>query len=199
MKPDHFWMQTATGRQFFHEKATAEDICIEDIAHALSHLCRFGGHCRDFYSVAEHSVRVAEAIEDEGGSRIEVAAGLMHDAAEAYVGDMVWPLKQAMPDFRAVEERIERAIADKFGLPHPLPEIVKKFDLVLLATEKRDLMQCVGGGHIARELSEARSRLGRWASDAYEPLPRPIDRTLSPHPARRRFMLAFEHFVAGAR
>lgn len=95
------------------ENLRPEDIHIQDIAHALSNVCRFGGHIPRFYSVAQHSCFVAELMPHPG--RLE---GLMHDAAEAYIGDMVTPIKHlpAMYGFRALEEKVQSAIAKTFGL-----------------------------------------------------------------------------------
>lgn len=150
------WMQTYTGNVFFFDKPHPSMIDIEDIAHALSMQCRFNGHTRAFYSVAEHSVRVSWAVEAASAGQanaVELALwALLHDASEAYTGDMVLPLKREMrglrlapvlsmpSDFDLIESRIQRAICNAFGLPEDEPKIVKRFDLVLLLTEKRDLL-----------------------------------------------------------
>lgn len=107
---------------------------IEEIAQALSQICRFGGHTRRHYSVAQHCVHVSCHVPAE-----DALAGLLHDAAEAYVGDVTQPLKMLLPEYRAIEQRIERAILRQFGI-EAIPESVHRADLILLATERRDLM-----------------------------------------------------------
>lgn len=168
------WMQTVSGRAFYVLDPRAEDVDIVDIAHALSAICRFGGHCTEFYSVAEHSVRVSVAIEDAGGSRADAFVGLLHDASEAYIGDIIWPLKQApeMAGYKQIEHRVEHAISERFGLPSRQPPIVKQFDLVLLSTEKRDLMthDRTNGAARETEAAVASGALGGWHIGDIEPL-----------------------------
>ncbi len=112
-------------------------IDINDIAHALSNICRFTGHTREFYSVAQHSVLCSYILPGEFGLE-----KLLHDAAEAYIGDMSTPLKSLFPDYIELEKSVSNRIADHFGLAHgysSLPE-VKFADTIILITEKRDLM-----------------------------------------------------------
>jgi hypothetical protein len=129
-----FWIQTYTGKQFFLVDSRPEDVCIEDIAVALSRICRFGGHCREFYSVAQHSVLVS--------FEVPTLAALLHDAAEAYVGDNVKPFKNLVPQLSVVESEVASAIRLAFSLPQGCfddPEI-HHADSRMLATERRDLM-----------------------------------------------------------
>lgn len=107
---------------------------IEDIAHGLAHICRYSGQCDRFFSVAEHSLLVSETAY---GFELEA---LMHDAAEAFLGDITRPLKQMLPDYKRIEGEVERAIFSRFGIPTPLPREVKKADLRVLAAEQRQIM-----------------------------------------------------------
>lgn len=109
-------------------------ISINDIAYALSHICRFGGHVKEFYSVANHSVLVALNVPAE-----DAMAGLMHDATEAYCGDVVGPLKAILPAYKDIEAGLWEAIAWRYRLPDELPASVLHADKALLATEMRDL------------------------------------------------------------
>lgn len=129
-------IQTASGRYANLVAPLPHHIDIGDIAHALSNICRFGGHTREFYSVAQHSVLASRIVPSEFA-----LAALLHDAPEAYVGDVTLPLKHLLPDYRAIETAIWRVIADCFDLPVDLPSCVKRADRVLLATERRDLMK----------------------------------------------------------
>lgn len=126
---------TCSGNCFSFSTPDTYHFEIEAIAHALSHLCRFTGHTAAFYSVAQHSVLVSSLLPPN--LRL---AGLLHDAAEAFTGDMTRPLKARFPAFRRMEKKIESAIYRQYGVPFPLPGEVKKADMALLATELRDLM-----------------------------------------------------------
>lgn len=129
------WMQTYSGGQFWPLDPHPEDINIADIAHALARLCRFAGHCTSFYSVAQHSVLVSYITGPENA-----LWGLLHDASEAYVVDVPRPLKLLLPNYTAIEDGVQRAIAEAFGLPWPLPAEVKRADNQILADEAAQLM-----------------------------------------------------------
>jgi hypothetical protein len=134
------WIQTYAGRKFFPLAPRAADIDLGDVAHALALQCRFNGHCRVFYSVAEHSVRVGRLLASEQGAPELAAWGLLHDAAEAYLGDLPSPIKRQLPEFQRAEAELLALVARRFELPWPMPAAVHDADLRLLATEARDLM-----------------------------------------------------------
>lgn len=186
------WMQTLTGVLFYPRDPRAADVRLEDIAHGLAMTCRFGGHTRAFYSVAEHSVRVSELVEELAGSREDIFWGLMHDASEAYLGDIVWPLKRApeLGGYRELEEKLERVICEAFGMAPEMPAIVKHADLVMLATEKRDLMR---GDHttVEREALASRGETDFWHCDEVMPHPRTVQ-CWGPYDAKALFLSRFE-------
>lgn len=133
------WIQTYTGKQYWPIDPKPEDVNIEDIAHALSMLCRFGGHCLKFYSVAEHSVHIARWLYPRHGAHVALC-GLMHDATEAYVTDVPRPLKPFLMGYKQIEKDNWLAIASAFGLPATLPPAVKDADTRALAEEARQNM-----------------------------------------------------------
>ncbi|MFA5387831.1 MAG: phosphohydrolase [Candidatus Paceibacterota bacterium] len=145
------WMQTYTGHRFYPLDPRAKEVHPQDIAHALSLICRFGGHVERFYSVAEHCVKMSQAVPPE-----DALAALLHDATEAYVGDMVRPLKHQMPAYRAVEDNVAWAIAERFGISPVMPASVKEADNRILVNERATFM---------RQTKEV------WLTDELEPLP----------------------------
>jgi len=131
------WIESFMGGKFHFLDPQPDEIKIVDIAHALSLTCRFGGSCRVFYSVAEHSIRVAEILPEK-----YKLLGLLHDASEAYLPDLPRPIKAGMPEFKAMENVILQAVFRKYGIDPMLTSdgVVKEADNILLATEARDLM-----------------------------------------------------------
>jgi 5'-nucleotidase len=133
------YLQTVSGRWVNPFDPDPEQLDPGDIARALANQCRFGGHSRAFYSVAQHSVIVSRLVEERGGDAEDVFAALMHDASEAYLGDMPHPLKHRSPlgaAFKEAEQHLEDAIRARFGIRADVPEI-KRADRALLATERR--------------------------------------------------------------
>jgi 5'-deoxynucleotidase YfbR-like HD superfamily hydrolase len=147
MKPNtEFFIKTFSGKNIDPLCPDPEDILIEDIAHALSNQCRFAGHVREFYSVAQHSVHVSQLLQIAGEDSLTQLAGLLHDASEAYLVDLPTPIKRQMPKYCEAEDVCQETIMLKF-----LPEYyndgnhvalhlkIKNVDLIMLATEARDL------------------------------------------------------------
>lgn len=168
---DDNWITTYTGKKFHYLDPKPEEIDIRDIAHALSLKTRFSGHCITFYSVADHSIRVAEILPDE----LQLS-GLLHDAAEAYIPDIPRPLKEHF-GLRKAEDKILKVIYNKFGVTDS-PEIHDADD-VLIATEARDLMPNMDG----------------WAT-----LPDPLEQEIKPMTPRKaeiRFLYRFTMYKEG--
>jgi hypothetical protein len=133
------WTQTYTGRAFTPLAPRPEDVSLEDIAHSLALQCRFNGHCAYHYSVAQHSIYVAQTVAYEFAPY-----ALLHDSAEAYTGDLVRPIKGLFPGFKPMEDRVMAAICAAVGLPWPWPAevvaAVKHADNAVLAAERDQIM-----------------------------------------------------------
>ena len=172
------YVSTFLGNRFYPAAPRIEDVHIEDIAHGLAFQCRFNGQTRAFYSVAQHSLLVAGLVP----ARLRLAA-LLHDAAEAYLGDMVKPLKALFPEFSQLEEGVMAIIGERFGVTGFRNPAIKRADLIALATEKRDLMP-----HSCEP----------WATLAgITPVPVRI-RPLAPHEAKAAFLERFHEFGGSA-
>lgn len=128
-------IRTSTGKYINFIDLDPDDICIEDIAHALSMQCRFGGHLPEFYSVAQHSVHCSQLVDEEYAFE-----ALMHDASEAYMLDIPKPLKNLLPDYEALEDSLMEVISDKYGISHPLSKPVKSADAMMLRLEFKSIM-----------------------------------------------------------
>ena len=136
-------MNTFTGKKFDPMIMTKEDVVLEDIAHALSLLCRGGGHVKYFYSVGQHSINCMKEAEARGwSSRVQLAC-LLHDASEAYLSDIIRPVKVHLSNYIAIETRIMSHIFEKFGLEDLCPEENakwKQIDDAILDYELKTLM-----------------------------------------------------------
>lgn len=175
MRPD---ILTKSGHYFDFINPAGSRFDISDIAHGLSNVCRFGGQSKEFYSVAQHSVAASYLVPD-----CDRFAALMHDAAEAFIGDIPKPLKELLPDYKVIEKRVESAVFERFNLRNPLPPSVKHADLIMLATEQRDLMP---------------PHDDEWALvRGISPLKTTI-KPVSPAEAYRLFMARFEELAAVA-
>jgi len=123
-------IRTYTGKLVDVFNITEDDIDILDIAHSLSMQCRFNGHIRSFYSVAEHSIFVADNVPDE-----DKLCALLHDASETYIADIPSPIKAKLDYYKSVEDKIQAVIAKKFGFPYPFPKTVHVADKLGLEYE----------------------------------------------------------------
>lgn len=170
------WIATYTGKKVCPLDPRVDDIDIRDIAHALSHVCRFSGHVTDFYSVAQHSVLAAHYAPED----LKLAA-LLHDASEAYICDMSRPVKHdpRMAAYREAEHRLMGVIEEKFSVDCD-HEVIHDIDTRLLFTERRDL------------LPTSPEWGGRWG--AVQPYAEVI-RPWAPKEARERFLQLFYFLV----
>lgn len=129
------YIRTFLGRRFDFDNHRHYNLNIEEIAHSLSQQCRWTGHTKKFYSVAQHCVLCAQNVSKE----FEFEA-LMHDASEAFIGDVSSPLKKKLPDYKKISEPIERFICDYYLLPFPHSPEIKVIDNILMETEGRQLI-----------------------------------------------------------
>lgn len=175
------WFITATGRRAYILSPEATDICIEDISAALSRICRFGGHTdarrEGFYSVAQHSIHVSKLVP----SRMALQ-GLLHDATEAYLGDVIRPLKRVLGAvYSDLEDRWWSEISRRFGVAYLMSPEIKRADLIALRTERRDLVSPHAWAWVEEE-------------QMAEVDPSPIV-ALGPYRARMAFMTRFEQLT----
>lgn len=135
------FIETYTGNRFFPFDPRPEEVRLADIAAGLAHVCRFGGHCRHFYSVALHSLHVSSELSVRG-PRLELY-GLLHDAGEAYLGDIPRPIKAEFDGIERAEDRVLTAVWDGLDVPPPTDEewtAVMEADDRLLAYEADNLL-----------------------------------------------------------
>ncbi len=132
------------GTQFTPLKPVKEEVYITDIAHSLSNICRFNGHSKFFYSIAQHCMAVADMIKQDKLSPEMEMYGLLHDASECYISDLLSPVKACIPGYKNIEKNIEDVIYDAIGIPRPTPEelkVLKKYDSIALYVEAKHLMK----------------------------------------------------------
>jgi len=128
------YIRTFTGTKFFPLDPRPEDVRIEDIAHSLARLCRWVGHVPvEQYSVGLHSMHVCDMVTTPA----DKLAALLHDASEAYLGDIAKPVKVLLPDYKIAENRLMTVIAQALGFAFPLPDIVHQADAAALYLEAK--------------------------------------------------------------
>lgn len=161
------WMETYTGRQFWPLNPMAADVDIEDIAHSLSNICRFNGHVREFYSVAQHCVQCAALLKTWGASLKIQAAGLLHDASEAYLCDVIRPVKRNLPSYGEYEFAVLVEVGWRFQLSiEQLSDpLIQKADDVMLMTEADQLLPSRGATWSYRPCEP----LSDWVIDPWTP------------------------------
>ena len=189
MTPKGKWILTHRGHPFSFTYLDKNVYDIKDIAHALAMTCRFGGMTEWHYSVAQRSCHIAEELFRETGDASLAMDGLMHDAEEAYMGDMKTPLKEMMPEFRDMSDKVDEIIRHrfyKFGVPLKMQPLTKEYDTRILLDEKTYLLPQNG---IAWDIEKTHSPLGIHIPQ------------ISPYLAERRFLELFEFYssVYGAR
>jgi hypothetical protein len=177
------FVETHTGTFYLEHP----EFVAEDIIHSLSLLCRFNGHCRRFYSVAEHSVLVAELMDRvTGGDPWE---GLWHDGTEAYLSDVPAPFKQFFPDWRVVEDRLDRHLRRVLSLPESKTKECKTADWLAVFIEAQDLLPSKGRNWAdpegIREEAIALHANG-WGISGY-----------SPETAKNNFRVAIDEYDKG--
>lgn len=153
------WMSTSTGRKFWPLDPRAEEVHIDDIANSLSRICRYNGHCRWHYSVAQHSVYVSYRVPP--GMEL---VGLLHDATEAYCADVPRPLKRFLANYAEIESGIWWAVAQRFGLPHALNDEIHLADNAVLVAEMQQLMVRDPDWRLP-EVDAARLEIAMWTPE----------------------------------
>lgn len=138
-----YWGSTYSGKRIYLDEPRPEDFCIEDIAHGLANVCRYGGQCLSFYSVAEHSYRGAKNIERIGTefntmqALLDAYEFILHDGAEAFVGDQIRPVVMYLDSYREMRDKMQAVINEKFGIPATMSATCKLVDERMLSTESR--------------------------------------------------------------
>lgn len=129
---------TYKGKKFYPLDPRIDEVDLEDIAHSLSLLCRYNGHVKRFYSVAEHCIHAADWLEMKGYGTEVALQGLLHDASEAYVSDVPKPIKRMLNGWERVEEKVQKTIFERFNVSWPMDEAIKEIDLRLLYSEANE-------------------------------------------------------------
>lgn len=185
-RPEADWMQTHTGKKFYPFDPKPDQICMQDIAHALSMQCRFGGHSRRFYSVAEHCILASRLVSSE-----DALWALLHDAAEAYLSDLPKPFKDGVAKYiNPHEKKILQIIAKKYNLSYPYSDAVKKVDWEMCVTERFRVMQCK-----AMEWPSVRKYKALFGDDALNEVKRRPIMFWDQNQAKRMFLDRFTELV----
>lgn len=158
------WIETFTGKKVDPLRLEPNDISLVDIAHSLSLTCRFSGHCRKFYSVADHSLLVYRIVMLETRDPMTLLAALMHDAAEAYMVDIPRPIKYQLREVLEIERRIDGVVMSAFNIHGGDWAVVKNADNTALAVEAKNLMRSGGTGWELPDYSHLDILIGKTAA-----------------------------------
>ena len=158
-------MKTFTGQYINFQDISSNEFLIEDIAASLSKQCRYNGHTSDFYSVAEHSIYVAILVEHATRSKKEALHALLHDASEAYLGDISSPLKKFLPDYMKLERDFEIAIGEQFNIGTEITPVIKEFDHSIVEKEMNVLMNT---SYFVENLTNRLITINCWTSEFAE-------------------------------
>jgi hypothetical protein len=163
---------TLTNKKFHFLNPHADEVCIEDISHALSMNCRYSGHVKEFYSVAEHCCHIHDLVEAGGEDKDLCLSALMHDASEAYLCDIPRPIKPHLNNYFELEAKAEKVIQEKYGFA-PMNWLIKYYDIHICGDEARQLFLT------SPDWAESFHKLGV------------IVQTWSPSKAKQQFMKRF--------
>lgn len=177
VKDDSIYLRCWSGERVHILNPQLHEIRIDDIAHGLAHTCRFGGQTPFFYSVAQHSLLVADMVDP----RLQLWA-LLHDASEAYLNDITRPLKRSLPGYAGIETRMMAAICERFNLPLEMPLEIKRADNKMIAAEFRDLF------------GDAPEDYLNWSDGFFAAKVRVVP--CAPDVAKHEFLLRFEELMA---
>lgn len=136
------FVETYSGISFYPLDPRPSEVNLEDIAHSLSNICRFGGHAKFFYSVAQHTINMYKYLLGKGYSEYFLKDAMFHDSPEAYMVDIPRPLKKYLQDYITKENEIQKVIYKKYGLKDHISDVVKEVDNMILSHEATVLMPC---------------------------------------------------------
>lgn len=139
-EPQSNFLQTYLGQRFYPLEPRAEDVNMTDISHALSMQCRYAGHCIVFYSVAEHACHMYDYARRRFDDPIVSWWALHHDDSEAYVNDLIRPVKNELPEYKVIENGVMDVICERYGAPKEMPAIVKALDNRIIEDERKNMM-----------------------------------------------------------
>jgi hypothetical protein len=178
IKSEDCWISLLSGATFNYNKPEESNVTVEDLASALSNVCRFSGHLPRFYSVAQHLVNASRIV-----SSGNAFTALMHDTTEAFTNDLPTPLKWSLPIFKELETKIESAMGEKFGFEFPYPPEVKEADTIMLMLEK----------YYVKEDDSLWPHYEKYTKEYVEPYRHLVDLdSWQPRRAKREFLERFE-------